>query len=77
MKAFITKYALTKGIKEADIYQPNDGYAREVGNSYTWYRSDEWYETREEAIAKAEKMRVKKIASLKKKLAKLEKMRFE
>jgi hypothetical protein len=36
----------------------------------------EWHRTEAEAIARAEEMRIAKIASLKKQIAKLEKMKF-
>lgn len=40
-------------------------------------KGDEWHETKESAIAKAEEIRKKKINSLKKQIEKLEKMKFE
>jgi hypothetical protein len=39
--------------------------------------NNEWHKTKEEAIRKAEEMRLKKIESHKKSIAKLEKMKFE
>lgn len=38
---------------------------------------NDWHRTKESAIAKAEEMRKKKIASLKKQIEKLEKMEFK
>lgn len=38
---------------------------------------NEWHKIKESAISKAEKMRQKKIASLKKQIAKLKNMKFE
>jgi len=38
---------------------------------------NDWHRTEEAAIKRAEEMRLKKIASVKKQLGKLEKMRFE
>ena len=80
MKAWITKYALTDGIIEAEG-EPygfewvsaswDDGYR--CGD----FEQGEWFDTKERAIQKAEGMRQKKIASLKKQIEKLEEMRFE
>lgn len=41
------------------------------------FEQRKWFDTREKAVQKAEEMRQKKIASLKKKIKKLEEMRFE
>ena len=78
MKVWITKYALTDGIIETDA---------EVGGfdtiTATWdngtrcdnFKGEEWWSRKENAIQKAEEMRQKKIASLKKQIEKLERMR--
>ena len=80
MKVWITKYALTDGIIEADA---------EVGGfdtiTATWdneircdnFKGEEWWTQKKNAVEKAEEMRQKKIASLKKQIEKLERMRFE
>jgi hypothetical protein len=83
MKVWITKYALTTGIFEVD----GELFARDTavsyrrgtsGYSYPEYaRGGEWQRTPELAILRANEMRVAKIASLKKQIAKLEKMTFE
>lgn len=77
MKIWNTKYALTQGILEQD--------GEEVGSSmvmvgplyYLHYEGRDWHRTREAAVARAEEMRAKKIASLKKQLKKLEGMKFQ
>jgi glutamyl-tRNA reductase len=68
---YISKYALTEGIfeKEGDI-------SDDFPELFLWYKKGEWHHTLEEAQAKAEQMRIKKIASLQKQLAKLEKLSF-
>lgn len=80
MKAFITKYALTKGIVETEGQFNRSG----------WLHMDKkipefWqcgfparcsHTTREAAIARAEEMRVKKIESLRKQITKLENLKF-
>lgn len=78
MKAWITKYALTKGILEKEVEDCGDGMVRESGNHFpTYYHRTDWHKDKESAIAKAEEMRKKKIASLKKQIEKLEKMKFD
>lgn len=79
MKAYISKYALTKGIFEVEAEECGDitiyilqGYI--IGG---YFHGIGWHTTRAEAIKRAEEMRLKKIESLKKQIAKLEKKRFE
>lgn len=73
MQVYISKYALTQGIIETEA---------EVGSlmiktkTHGYLHDREWHKTREEAVKRAEEMRVKKITSLKKKITQLEKMRF-
>lgn len=81
MKIWITKYALTDGIVEKEAKGLNGRLKVEDG-LFPWYLSpkDEgknWHRTKESAIARAEVMRNKKIASLKKQIEKLENMKFE
>lgn len=78
MKVWITKYALSAGIEEVFGDQSGDmivdrsnGYGR-----YFHTEGRDWHRTKEEALAKAEKMRTERIASLKKQIDKLEKMSF-
>lgn len=87
MKVWITKYALSKGIFAQEVtpcqfmnsgrvfYVPEGRpeWQREYANG----EGKEWHRTRESAIARAEEMRTAKIASLKKQIAKLEKMEFK
>lgn len=77
---WLSKYALTNGvvreIKVCDSYKSDD-YIREAGDAYCFYRvGRECFQTREEAIADAERRRKAKIASLKKQTAKLEALTF-
>lgn len=83
MKAYITRYALTQGILEveADELPPYRRRAAEImfqlpGYYLQYCRVPDWHRTKEEAVAHAEKMRIKTIASLKTKLAKLEQLSF-
>jgi len=82
MKAWVTKYALTTGILVVDG-KVNDSVPSLLSyrdGGYTVYvhnEGKEWHLTPEAALAKAEEMRLKKIAAVKKKLEKLESMTFK
>ena len=80
-KVFITKYALTKGIKEieADIIRSRfeDGeYVRDVLCSYLCI-GEKAFTYKSEALKKAEEIKIRKIASLRKQIEKLEKLSFK
>lgn len=80
MKIWITKYALTRGIIEAEIDM-------RIGESITitwinkcpgtYFKPDEWFESKEDAIKKAEEMRKTEIEKLIKKIKRLEKKKFQ
>ena len=82
IKVWISKYALTQGIFEieAEICEGSmTGMVADINNrTFGLYHGEgrEWHKTKEEASKRAEKMRLKKIASLKKQIEKLEKMDF-
>lgn len=68
MKVWITKYALTSGIKEMEVEQSE--YSPDMVHEEKWnycYHGEgrEWHKTLESAKIKAEEMRLKKIESLK------------
>jgi hypothetical protein len=82
--AWITKYALTKGVfqvvGEASGVCPGMLVYQSLESIYDQYARKEgkdWHRTREAAVERAEAMRKSKIASLKKRIAALEKIRFE
>ena len=81
MKVWITKYALTKGVIEADgELTSSDSVSilnRDLSLSTHWFYKGDWFSDKESAIQKAEEMRQKKIASLKKQIEKLDRMRFD
>jgi len=80
MKAFITKYALTKGIIEVEATackSPTMIKYQLPGYTEIYAHTNEWFGTMGAALAHADVMRLKAIDSLKKKLAKLEKMTFK
>lgn len=75
MKVYITKYSLTDGVLEADA-KLNQKFPTMAVTNLGYFHGNDWHETKEAAIKKAEEMRVKKIASLKKQIEKLEAMKF-
>lgn len=79
MIVWITKYALTLGINQLEVEKraDSDMVIGKTWNDHYHGEGREWHRTYESALAKAEEMRLKKIESLKKQLAKYEEMRFE
>ena len=77
-KVWITKYALSDGVAEYEAeIRGGSAYPGSPFMSFTGFvMGKDAHETREAAMAVAEKMRVQKIASVKKQLAKLENLRF-
>lgn len=76
MKVFVTKYALSNGIKETDC-KISEQFPDMAVDGLAYHHKPDWHENKEDAIIQAEKMRVAKIASLKKQLNKLEKLKFD
>jgi len=84
MKAYVTKYALTEGIQELEgeltkcgKYFYNHGHAgARYGEARFFHNKSHWTTDKAEAVKRAEAMRTKKISSLKKQIAKLEKISF-
>ena len=80
--AWITKYALTNGIQEAEgevssVSQRMFVVSRARAVTFDQcFHGEDWHTTREAAIARAEKMRLARIASLKKSLIAMEKLSF-
>jgi len=83
-KVWITKYALTQGIYEAmvelcDDSDPSGNMVKQDGKwggSYYHGKGKDWHENKYGAMVKADEMRKKKIAALKKQIVNLEKMTF-
>lgn len=81
-KVFITKYALTKGIQEvkANItksWPDNVRFASVYGFYTDFVVGRNAFIDKSEAVKQAEKMRLKRIESLKKQIKKLEDLKFE
>lgn len=81
MKAWITKYALTRGIYCIDAEACTvPGMIRRKGKmGSTVYQGEgkEWHRTEKAALAKAEEMRKREISGLEKRIEKLRHMIFE
>ena len=79
-KVWITKYALSKGIFEEEV-EIVDSYLLiatcDKGHFLAHYHKGEWHQTREQAIKRAEEIRVAKLKATRKLIAKLERMTFE
>jgi len=83
-KVFVTKYALTQGIFDCEMdvtmnpeHFKKKCYGKFTPNSCTsGLYNDDFQLTMEEAIADADKRRLKKIAALKKEIVKLENLKF-
>jgi hypothetical protein len=80
-KVWITKYALSGGITEHECEPPREGNSCVFpGNpffSFTAFKlGTEAHTSLEEAVKFAEKMRMKKIAAMRRQIEKLEAMKF-
>ncbi len=77
MTVFVSKYALTSGIEEVSAEGCGRGVAHRIGSIECFLgEGNEWHYTKAGAVAKAEEMRLKKIASLKKQLVKMQILKF-
>lgn len=75
--AWVTKYALTTGIERVEG-EVNHGISSSMFSygPMSGAHGNDWHRTPEAALARAEEMRTAKIASLKKSVAKIEKLKF-
>lgn len=81
MQCWITKYALTVGIikvegKLSSISKDMISYKRHNADFEEYAHGKDWHKTFELAKERAEEMRVDKISSLLKQIAKLEKIKL-
>lgn len=78
MKFFLSKYALTDGIKEAEgkVVKGDTVYAKLDGYYSLFAFGKEAHETREAAVEAAEFLRARKLASLRRQIAKIEELDF-
>lgn len=77
-KIWVTKYALTSGIFEAEAEIDEDWNMASIpSRTYlSTLHGKDWHRTVEEAMKRAEEMRVKRIASLRMQIKKLEELKF-
>ncbi len=76
MKVWVTKYAMSgKGVIPCEDAKSSHVDTMVVVGALCLHE-DDWHTTPESAIARAEEMRTRKLASLKKQIAKLEAMTF-
>lgn len=81
MQIWSTKYCLSQGIELLSVEESETNEAIVCYEINGWKHflhgeGKDWHRTREAAIDRADSVRIAKILSLKKQLAKLEKMRF-
>lgn len=77
-EVYVTKYWETAGIQKKMVEECHTpGMVRDCNNSMMYYHAPNWHETYEQAKAHAEKLLVKRIASIEKKLKKLKSLKFE
>ena len=81
-RAWITDRALTKGIKVCEVRDCFTTSPKMVEGitddalTDAYYHKPNWHRTYQEALARAEEMRTKRIASLKREIKKLESLQF-
>lgn len=75
---FVTKYALSDGIRECEVIKRDASYVQVKWpgglNGWQLFQGAETWPTFEAAVRGADAARIKRIASLKKQIAKLEKL---
>jgi len=78
--AWVTKYALTDGIKVVDATVHHSINSKMISWKEGEYSNNahgkDWHRTPEEAVLRAEEMRKAKIESLKKSIKKMESLKF-
>lgn len=77
MKAYVTKYALSKGILAINGEVFADGKAIKWGRYFNSAHGNDWHRALVDAQQRANEMRLAKIEALKKQIVKLEKMTFD
>lgn len=77
-KIYVTKHALTTGITEHEASISGDASTASFRGDGYWhfYYGKDFHLTKEDAIERAEEMRIKKLQSLDKQIKKISKMKF-
>lgn len=81
MKIYVTRYALSEGIKEFDAAKETVSggmFIKDNDGSSIYFHGEgiEWHKTKEAAAKRAEEMRLARLVSLHKQIEKLETMKF-
>lgn len=81
-KVFVTKYALSKGITENEVFEFLHGQnahvrEREGSSKVMFVSSRDWTRDKSEAISRAEELRIKKIQALNRQIKKLSAKKFD
>lgn len=80
IRVWVTKHALSTGIFEEDVEDRGGGLVRapmREATTYYYGEGKEWHRTWEEAVTRAEEMRLARIAKLERQLKQLNELRFE
>ena len=76
MIVYVTKYALTRGIFESEVSRAHCPTMVITRQEIYWHKPD-WHFTLGEAIDQAELMKQRKIASIRRQLAKVKALQFD
>jgi hypothetical protein len=78
---FVTKYALTAGIKKFAVKEIDGSMVtvtdERASNGWRFFHGDDWHRTEADAVTRAKTMRRLKVASHERQIEKLKKMTFE
>ena len=75
---YVTKYARTKGIEYIEVSETFFPYLVKENIRYPRnFHIGDWFESKEDAIKKAEEMKNKKLQSLENQMKKISKLKFE
>jgi len=75
---YVTKYALTQGIRKCHVtLSDNPKFVRRLDSWSEVYAKNEWHILWNEAYCRAIDMRIAKLKSLEKSIARLQRMTFE
>lgn len=75
---YVTKNALTRGIEYIEVNETsNPDFVVENVRYPRSFFEGEWFENREDAVKKAEELRIKKLQSLDKQMKKMSNLKFD
>lgn len=75
---YATRYALTKGIEYIQVLETSIPYLVQENTKYPRsFLKGDYFDCKEDAVKKAEEMRIKKLKSLDNQIKKLSKLKFD